>query len=141
MLDKANDYLLKVKRMVEAGEDKVLILNELNALHDVIFEGNTGSTSLPSTMQEAYEQEHNSVSHPSHYCSHPSGIECIEVTRHYCFSIGNAIKYLWRAGLKQSASLSNREKEVEDLNKSIWYIIDRIKQLGGKPLYQRIKEE
>lgn len=71
----------------------------------------------------------DNVEHPSHYTSHPSGIECIEITRHYCFSIGNAIKYLWRAGLKKDASLSDKQKEIEDLNKAIWYINDRIKQL------------
>lgn len=73
--------------------------------------------------------EKDAVNHPSHYTSHPSGIECIEITRHYCFSIGNAIKYLWRAGLKKDAALADIEKEIEDLEKSIWYINDRIKQL------------
>lgn len=72
----------------------------------------------------------DSVNHPSYYISHPSGIECIEITRHYCFSIGNAIKYLWRAGLKKEMGLKDREKEIEDLRKAIWYINDRIKQLG-----------
>ena len=74
----------------------------------------------------------DNVNHPEHYTSHPSGIECIEVTRHYCFSIGNAIKYLWRAGLKKDASLTDNQKEIEDLKKAIWYINDRIKQLGGE---------
>jgi hypothetical protein len=73
----------------------------------------------------------NNVNHPSHYTQHPSGIECIEVTRHYCFSIGNAIKYLWRAGLKKDANLSDKQKEIEDLKKAIWYINDRIKQLNN----------
>lgn len=76
--------------------------------------------------------EPDNVNHPEHYTSHPSGIECIEITRHYPFSIGNAIKYLWRAGLKKDASLSDNQKEIEDLKKAIWYINDRIKQLGGK---------
>lgn len=71
----------------------------------------------------------SNVNHPPHYNSHPSGIECIEIARHYCFSIGNAIKYLWRAGLKKDASMPDRLKEIEDLNKAIWYINDRIKQL------------
>lgn len=71
----------------------------------------------------------DNVNHPQHYTSHPSGIECIEITRHYCFSIGNAIKYLWRAGLKKDASLTDNQKEIEDLKKSIWYINDRIKEL------------
>lgn len=69
------------------------------------------------------------VNHPPHYTSHPSGIECITITRHYCFSIGNAIKYLWRAGLKKDISLKDKQKEIEDLEKAIWYINDRIKQL------------
>lgn len=66
---------------------------------------------------------------PKYYKSHLSGIECIEITRHYCFDIGNAIKYLWRAGLKTEQGLSSKQKEIEDLNKAIWYIQDRIKQL------------
>ena len=64
-----------------------------------------------------------------HYNQHPSGIECIEIARHYCFSIGNAIKYLWRAGLKQEVGKSDVAKEIEDLEKAKWYIDDRIKQL------------
>ena len=69
------------------------------------------------------------VDHPMHYNQHPSGIECIEIARHYCFSIGNAIKYLWRAGLKQEVGKSDVTKEIEDLEKAKWYIDDRIKQL------------
>lgn len=66
---------------------------------------------------------------PKYYKEHPSGIECIDITRHYCFDIGNAIKYLWRAGLKTEQGFSSKQKEIEDLNKAIWYIQDRIKQL------------
>lgn len=66
------------------------------------------------------------VNHPKHYTSDPSGIECIQITRHRNFNIGNAIKYLWRAGLKDS------DAEVQDLNKAIWYIEDEIKRLTGE---------
>ena len=64
-----------------------------------------------------------------YYKELPSGVECIYIARHYCFSIGNAIKYLWRAGLKQENGIDDLTKEIEDLNKAIWYIQDRIKQL------------
>lgn len=74
-------------------------------------------------------EDTDNVNHPAHYTSHPSGVECIEITRHYCFAIGNAIKYLWRAGLKQEADKDSREKEIEDLQKAVWYINDRIEQL------------
>lgn len=63
------------------------------------------------------------VNHPKHYTSDPSGIECIQITRHRNFNIGNAIKYLWRAGLK------DKDTNVQDLEKAIWYIQDEIKML------------
>ena len=82
--------------------------------------------------QPATATEHDAVNHPHHYTSHPSGVECIEITRHYCFAIGNAIKYLWRAGLKQDVGTPPKEKEIQDLEKAIWYINDRIKQLKNE---------
>lgn len=60
------------------------------------------------------------VSNPPHYNKHPSGIECIEVTRHMNFNLGNAIKYIWRADLKSDA--------LEDLKKAAWYIQDEIQR-------------
>ena len=82
--------------------------------------------------QPATATEHDAVNHPHHYTSHPSGVECIQITRHYCFAIGNAIKYLWRAGLKQDVGTPPKEKEIQDLEKAIWYINDRIKQLKNE---------
>ena len=66
---------------------------------------------------------HDNVEHPSHYCSDPSGIECIQITRWRNFNIGNAIKYLWRNGLKENNS------NIQDLKKAVWYINDEIKRL------------
>lgn len=70
------------------------------------------------------------VNHPSHYTSDPSGVECIEITRHRNFNVGNAIKYLWRAGLKKDAELDDNTKNIEDLRKAVFYIEDEIKRLG-----------
>ena len=68
------------------------------------------------------------VNSPHHYissnakCDHcKASIECIEVTRHHNFNIGNAIKYLWRCEYKG--------KKIEDLYKAIWYINDEIDRL------------
>ena len=69
------------------------------------------------------------VNHPKHYNSHPSGIECIAITEHHSFCIGNAIKYLWRAGLKQEEGKTAIEKQIEDLEKSKWYIDREIQKL------------
>lgn len=71
------------------------------------------------------------VNHPKHYTSDPSGVECIEITKHRDFCTGNAIKYLWRCGLKAEEGMTDNEKEIQDLNKAIWYIIEEIKLKGG----------
>lgn len=63
---------------------------------------------------------HDPVNHPKHYTAHPSGIECIEITRHMGFNLGNAMKYIWRADLKDNA--------IEDLEKAVWYIKDEIEK-------------
>ena len=75
------------------------------------------------------EQKADSVNHPAHYNSHPSGIECIEIARHHNFNIGNTIKYLWRAGLKSEEGMEDTDKQVEDLKKAIWYLNDEIKRI------------
>lgn len=54
------------------------------------------------------------VNHPPHYKNHPSGVECIEITEHMNFCLGNAVKYIWRADLK--------DKSIEDLKKAAWYL-------------------
>lgn len=72
----------------------------------------------------------NNVTKPIHYTSHPSGIECIQIAEHYNFCIGNAFKYLFRAGLKQDADKTAKDKEIEDLRKAIWYIERQIKNLS-----------
>ena len=68
-------------------------------------------------------EDQDVVNHPKHYTSDPSGIECIQVTRHRNFNIGNAMKYLWRNGLKDS------DAQTQDLRKAIWYIEDEIRRL------------
>ena len=65
----------------------------------------------------------DAVNHPKHYNVHPSSIECIEVVRHHNFNVGNAIKYLWRQGLKEG------EPSVKDLKKAIWYLTDEVARL------------
>ena len=53
------------------------------------------------------------INHPQHYI-HPSGVECIQITEHMSFCLGNAIKYIWRADSKGAP--------INDLRKAIWYL-------------------
>lgn len=66
----------------------------------------------------------DAVNHPAHYTSHPSGIECIQVTEHMSFNLGNAVKYIWRADLKGAA--------IEDLRKAVWYVEREIARREAK---------
>lgn len=65
----------------------------------------------------------DNVNHPPHYTCHPSGVECIQITEHMTFCLGNAIKYIWRADLKGG---------IEDLEKAKWYIEREIQRRGGR---------
>lgn len=80
----------------------------------------------------ASKNKNDQVNHPKHYTSDPSGIECIDITRHRNFNIGNAIKYLWRVGLKEDKDRKLIDKQIEDLNKAVWYLVDEIHRLGGR---------
>ena len=64
----------------------------------------------------------DTVNHPAHYRSHPSKIECITITEHMNFNLGNAMKYIWRAGLKDS-------DPTQDLQKARWYVEREIARL------------
>ena len=75
------------------------------------------------------EHDESTVYHPDHYNKHPSGVECIDIVRWFNFNIGNAMKYIWRGGLKTS-------DPREDYRKAIWYLKDEIarieKELSGE---------
>lgn len=122
-IDKAQVHLINA-RLNNDEEDKKSAISELE-------------TAMCYAMQllkcfidrKDKEQKTDNVNHPSHYNSHPSGIECIEIARHHNFNIGNTIKYLWRAGLKSEEGMEDTDKQVEDLNKAIWYIQDEIKRI------------
>lgn len=53
------------------------------------------------------------VNHPTHYNSHPSGVEAIEIVEHMNFCMGNAFKYVYRFQLKNG---------LQDLEKAHWYL-------------------
>ncbi|MGH3956444.1 MAG: DUF3310 domain-containing protein [Mycobacterium sp.] len=74
----------------------------------------TRSNVIPLKKLGTTGAEGDPVNHPSHYTSHPSGVECITVTEHMGFNLGNAVKYIWRADLKDNA--------IQDLEKAAFYV-------------------
>ena len=66
----------------------------------------------------------DNVNHPGHYTEHESGVECIQITEHMNFCLGNAIKYIWRADYK--------DDKIEDLKKAAFYINREIERLENE---------
>lgn len=68
----------------------------------------------------------DNVNNPKHYTAHPSGIECIQITEHMNFNLGNAMKYIWRTDLNNDVTtvefkvqILNFEKAVDETLESI----------------------
>lgn len=78
----------------------------------------------------------DAVHHPSHYTSavgvawhSDPGVECIQITRHMTFTLGNCVKYIWRAGSKGEAGHASA---LEDLRKAQQYIAFEIQRLEAR---------
>lgn len=74
------------------------------------------------TIEEMQGKSPDPVNHPTHYTSHPAGVECIDIVEHMNFNLGCAVKYIWRADLKGKA--------LQDLEKARFYIDREIKRRG-----------
>lgn len=79
-----------------------------------------------SSIRSEVRQENDPVNHPAHYTY--GKIEVIDYIedKGFGYNLGNAVKYISRAGKKNPDTL------IEDLNKAIWYIKREIKRLGGE---------
>ena len=90
--------------------------------------------------KETYDRikEDENVSHPSHYTwlKDKCGIEVIDITRHLDFDLGNAIKYILRAGRKpiinENLSDDFLRAAIQDLKKTLFYINDKIDMLENE---------
>lgn len=69
------------------------------------------------------DNKKEAVNHPDHYKE--GGFEVIDIINAYShvrgsFALGNAVKYILRAGKKDPA------KYTEDLKKAIWYLQNEV---------------
>lgn len=74
-------------------------------------------------MTTQSEDPNERVDHPRAYNAHPSGIECIDLIEHLPANLANAIKYIWRCGLKQT------ETPLQELKKARWYTEREIRRI------------
>jgi len=73
---------------------------------------------------ETFKAAAKDVINPNHYKAHPSGVECIQITEHMNFNLGNAVKYIWRSGMKDAT--------IQELEKAKWYIDREIQRIKRK---------
>jgi hypothetical protein len=76
--------------------------------------------------EDASKMENDPVNHPSHYTKGKIEVADFIADQKLNFDRGNAVKYVCRAGSKDP------EKEIQDLEKAIWYIKHEIKMLKGE---------
>ncbi len=81
-------------------------------------------SAMPRPSNDSADVAEDTINHPKHYTSHPSNVECITVVEWMSFNLGNAVKYIWRAGFKGY--------QIEDLQKARWYVDREIKRLDGE---------
>ena len=89
-------------------------------------------------MCENNTKEYDQVNYPPHYTwlNEKCGIEVIDITRHLDFDLGNAIKYILRAGKKpiinENLSDDFHRAAIQDLKKALFYINDKIDMLENE---------
>jgi hypothetical protein len=81
------------------------------------------SVAVENTVAEIIQAEHDPVNKPKHYTSHPSGVECIEISEKLSFNLGNAFKYVFRR--------DDKENTLQDVSKAEWYLKREIGRLEG----------
>jgi hypothetical protein len=124
------DFMADLNALVRQQPDtEIEAIIWLNSLQYNMHNGDGANPARRLEQRKLWRNRlmHDPVNNPAHYMAHPSHVECIDITEHMNFCLGNAVKYIWRADLKNDA--------IEDLEKAVWYInreIQRREKLAGK---------
>ena len=130
------DFFIEGIKFANKG-DKVALFNDNTIVN--MKRGNKRAIQTPEIVEnkeyfipaKTTLVKEDKVNHPSHYTwlKERCGIEVIDITRYLDFDTGNAVKYLLRAGHKSEEGMTDKEKTIQDLEKAVWYIRDKIKML------------
>lgn len=72
------------------------------------------------------------VNHPNYYAD--GKIEVIDYIedKNLGYHLGTAVKYISRAGKKHEQGMTDKEKEIQDLQKAVWFINRKIELLKNE---------
>ena len=130
------DDLLKtydtMKKELESGNIFLTVYDDKTVEYDVNEQRDSANKSITDhdfLNSDIIQKQYDPVNSPSHYTD--TRIQPIDVIDDWGldFCLGNAIKYIKRAGHKKSGTLSKTQKEIQDLEKAAWYINHRIQLL------------
>jgi len=109
-------------------EDVQKYFTDKDVPNEITYFSNAGTSACASSNIS------DNVNHPSHYTwlKDLCGVEPIDICKHLDFDLGNALKYILRAGHKKDSSMTDNEKTIEDLKKAIFYINDKIEMLENE---------
>lgn len=123
----SNNTYICIKSILQEVKQLQDEVSNLEKLYNSIYPQESTSEQKDSSLKDK-------VNHPSHYSylKELCGVEVIDITRHLDFDTGNAVKYLLRAGHKSEQGYDDTTKAIEDLQKAIFYIKDKIDLLSKK---------
>lgn len=114
------------------SENVLELIKENDNMNTKIEEGNKVNESDlkdTETSKEVKDDKNDPVNHPSHYTDTKIEVMDYIEDKGFNFALGNAVKYISRAGKK------DKNKTIQDLEKAEWYLnreIKRLKKLQGK---------
>ena len=111
------------------SENVLELIEEEKTVNTKIEEGNKVNESDLKDSEISKEVKNDPVNHPSHYTDTKIEVMDYIEDKGFNFALGNAVKYISRAGKK------DKNKTIQDLEKAEWYLnreIERLKKLQGK---------
>lgn len=119
----------KQTHLISSGRERcdrcglIVLCDQYFASDSIVWEQATDRCIIPAPGARVVA--HDAVDHPSHYGGKNNPYEAIKIIEalKLDFCVGNALKYIARAGKKSGSD------EVEDLAKAVWYLNRRIDQL------------
>lgn len=117
------EYQIEADKYYQCNEDEIELVTIGQVLQSIYDIPPQIKIKEIRSINEDSENNNDPVNHPSHYTSGKIEVMDFIEDKKLNFARGNVIKYVSRAGKK------DKDKELEDLRKSSWYLNREIQRL------------